>query len=68
MIYKMDNRGAWVAQLVKGLPLAQVMIPGSGDRAPSPDVCSAGSLLVPLPLPAAPPACARALSLSLSNK
>ena len=51
-------KGAWVAQLVKRLPSAQVMIPGSWDRAPHGVPCSAGSLLLPLPLPVASPACA----------
>jgi len=51
---KLQEEGAWVAQLVKCLPLAQVMI----SRSP----CSEGSLLFPplLPLSAAP-----AFSLSL---
>ena len=40
-----------MAQLVKHLPLAQVMILGSWDRAPHRAPCSAGSLLLPLPLP-----------------
>ena len=53
---------AWVTQSVKHLPLAQVMIPGSWDRALHGAPCLAGSLL--LPLPACPPACA----LSLTNK
>ncbi|CAD7677121.1 unnamed protein product [Nyctereutes procyonoides] len=60
-------QGAWVAQSVKPLPSAQVMIPGSWDRAPHGTPCSAGSLLLPLPfpLPLAPTrTCARALSLS----
>jgi len=48
--------GAWVAQPVKRLPLAQVMIPGSWDRVLHWAPCSAGSLL--LPLPTALPACA----------
>uniref|UniRef100_A0A452RZK8 C2H2-type domain-containing protein n=1 Tax=Ursus americanus TaxID=9643 RepID=A0A452RZK8_URSAM len=34
------------------------MVPGSWDRAPHPAPCLAGSLLLPLPLPAASPACA----------
>jgi len=55
-------RDAWVAQSVKRLPLAQVMIPESWDQVPHWAPCSGGSLL--LPLPAAPPACA----LSLTNK
>ena len=60
--------GTWVAQSVKHLPLAQVMIPGSWDQAPHWAPFSEGSLLLPLPLPlpAAPPA--YVLSLSQSNK
>jgi len=45
-----QNRDAWVAQSVKHLPLAQVMIPGSWDGALHPAPCSAESLLLPLPL------------------
>ena len=51
-IIKIFFRGDWVAQSVKHLPSAQVMISGSWDRAP----CgggfphSAGSLLLPHPL------------------
>ena len=56
-------KGTWVAQWVKPLPLAQVMISGFWDRALHQVLCSSGSLLLPLP-PAAPPACA----LSVSNK
>ena len=41
------------AQSVKCLLLAQVMIPGSWDRALSWAPCSAGSLLLPLPHPSA---------------
>ena len=37
--------------------MAQVVIPGSWDRVPHRAPCSAGSLLLPLPLPTAPPAC-----------
>ena len=40
--------GAWVAQSVKHLPLAQVMTPGSWDQVPHQAPRSAGSLLVPL--------------------
>ena len=40
----------WVAQLVKHLPLAMVMIPGSWVGAPHQAPCSAGSLLLPPPL------------------
>ena len=59
---KNKNRGTWVAQLVKHLPSAQVMISReSWDRAPCWALCSAGSLLLPLPLPL-PCLC------SLSNK
>ena len=53
--------GARVAQLVRYLPLAQVMISGSWHRALHWAPCLAGSLLLPL-LPA------HALSLSLSVK
>ena len=43
--------GAWVAQSIKHLPSAQVMIPGSWDRALHQAPCSVGGLLLPLPLP-----------------
>ena len=42
--------GAWVAQSVKHLPSAQVMILGSLDRAPYLAASSVGSLLLPLTL------------------
>ena len=54
-----------MAQLVKHLPLAQVMIPGSYNRALCWAPCSLESLLLPFPLPAAPLACALSLSLTL---
>ena len=57
-------RGAWVAQWVKPLPLAQVMISGSWDRVPHRALCSAGSLLPSLSLPASTSTC----DFSLSNK
>ena len=57
--------GTCVAQPVKHLPSAQVMIPGSWDRAPHWAPCSVGSLLLPLPLPLS---AASSLSLSLSLK
>ena len=41
-------RGAWVAQWVKPLPSAQVMISGSWDQAPNQALCSTGSLPPPL--------------------
>ena len=47
--------GTWVAQLVKPLPLAQVMISESWDPVPCWAPCSAGGLLLPLPVPLAPP-------------
>ena len=43
--------GAWVVQLVKHLPLVQVMIPGFWDQPPCQAPCSVVSLLLPLPLP-----------------
>ena len=48
--------GTWVAQFVKCLPLAQVMIWGSWDQAVS--------LFLPFPLPLLPPPYTCALSLS----
>ena len=47
---KICFQGAWVAQSVKHLPSAQVMIPGSWDWAPHWAPCSGGTLLLPLPL------------------
>ena len=44
-------RGAWVAQSVKQLPSARVMIPGFQDGAPHQAPCSVGDLFLPLPLP-----------------
>ena len=40
--------GTWVAQPIKHLPLAQVMILGSWDRAPCWAPCSTRNLLLPL--------------------
>ena len=57
-------RGAWVAQWVKPLPLAQVVISGPWDRAQHWALCSVGSLLPPLSLPTSLPTC----DLFLSNK
>jgi len=68
LITQAENRmlwGVWLAQSVKRLPSAQVMIPGSRDRAPRQTPCSAGSLL--LPLLVAPPAYALSLSLSVKQ-
>ena len=47
-----------MAQLMKHLPLIQVMNPESWDQASHRAPCSAGSLFLPLPLPAIPPASA----------
>ena len=44
--------GLMVAQWFRPLPSAQVMISGSWDGAPHQALCSAGSLLTPLSLPA----------------
>ena len=43
-------KDAWVAQLVKCLPSAQVMFSGSWDPALHQTPCSVGSLLPPLSL------------------
>jgi len=48
---KCKSRDAWVAQSAKRLPSAQVMVPGSWDRALHRAPRSAGNLLLPLPLP-----------------
>jgi len=55
-----------VAQSVRHLPSARVVIPGSWDPAPHQAPCSAGSLL--LPLLAAPPACTLFLSVKSIKK
>ena len=55
-----------MAQLVKCLPLPQVMILRSWDRAPSWSPCLTGGLLLPLPLQVS--LLVFILSLSLSNK
>ena len=47
---KADFGGTWLAQLVKHLPSAQVMIPGFWDRVLHQAPCLAGSLLLPFPL------------------
>jgi len=57
--------GAWVAQLVKRLPSARVMILESRDRVPYRAPCSAGGLLLPLPSSLS---CSLSLILSLANK
>ena len=57
--------GAWVAQSVKHLPLAQVMISGSWDQSPHQAPCSVLSGESASPSPSASPP---ALSLSLTNK
>jgi len=55
-----------VAQSVKRLPSAQVMIPGSRDRVPHRAPRSEGSPLLPLPLPLPLPVLS--LSVKLTNK
>ena len=52
---------------VKRLPSAQGVIPALWDRAPHQAPCSAGSLLLPLPLLTAPPV-VLVHALSLSDK
>ena len=60
------TRDAWVAQSVKCLPLAQIMILGSWDQALNPASCSVENLLLPLLLLL--PLFVLARSLSLANK
>ena len=70
MWVKMILHWGLVAQLVKHLPLAQVMIqahrtePSTQCRA----LCSVGSLLLPLPLPPSALLLMLSLLFSLSNK
>ena len=59
---KKKRWGAWVAQLVKCLPSAQVKISGSWDGASRWAPCSMGSLLLPSLY------CSPASALSLSSK
>ena len=47
---KFEARGPWVAQLMKHLLSAQVMIRGSWDRVPHRAPCSVGNLPLSLPL------------------
>ena len=56
--FKSYSGGTWVAQLVKHLPLAQVMIPGLGSSPLSGSLLSGESAFPSAP----PPACALALS------
>ena len=68
LIYvKSEGRGTWVAELVKCMPSARVMIPESLDGNTSQAPYLAGSLPLPLclPLPLLP---THALSHSLSQK
>ena len=57
-----QSRATWVAQSVKHLPSAQVMIPGYWDGAPCQALCWVRSLLFPLPL-----LCSCSLSLIKKN-
>ena len=66
MNIKQKSWDAWVAQWVKPLPSAQVMISGSWDWAPHRALFLAGSLLPPLSLPVSLPTCD--LSLCQINK
>ena len=64
-VWNFSTRDAWVAQSVKCLPSAQVMISGSWDRAPCWAPCSARSLLLPLPLKNKSPVFLKALVLGI---
>ena len=48
--FRKKEKGAWAAQSVKCLPSAQVMIPGSWNKAPQWAPCSVESQCLPLPL------------------
>jgi len=49
--FKIVTWGRLGGSVIERLPSAQVMIPRSWDQAPHWAPCSAGSLLLPLPLP-----------------
>ena len=63
MEVNVKSKRNWVAQSVKWLPSAWVMISGSWNHAPHWALCSMGSLLLPLPLPATLLACALSVSI-----
>ena len=63
---KYNYRGTWVAQSVKGLPSAQVMIPGSSDLEPCVGLPADQGVCFSLSLCCSP--CLCSLSLSLSKK
>ena len=65
MFKKKIFSGTWVAQLVRHLPSAWVMIPESWDQTPHQAPCSVGSL--PLPILLLPPH-TLSLARSLTNK
>ena len=65
---KVALRGAWVAQSIRHLLSAQVMITGSWDQVQSQAPCSGKSLLLPLPLCLCADAHLCTLSLSCLNK
>ena len=62
LVINTQERGAWVAQLVNCLPLAQVMISGSWDGAQHRALCLAGNVPHCPPTPGPP----TALSLSIN--
>lgn len=66
---KVQGQGHLGGSAVKQLPLAQVIMPGSWDRAPRLAPCFAGNLLflLPLPLPL-PSTCALSLISSILKK
>ena len=64
-----ENQPDWVAQLVKWLPLAQVMVLGCWGRAPHQAPClEGGSLHLPFSLPLSFMLSLLLISLSLSQK
>lgn len=65
---KNTQTGASGAQRAQCLPAAQLRVPGSWDRAPRRAPCSAGSLLLPLPLRPRPGSCSLSSSCKEVNK